>query len=107
MSRYIDADLFLKVFDDGEKKMDALGFVIPQELREATKAIYCEIRNIVNDIPTADVRENVKGEWIIHNSYGREYLECPHCRTYFLHEYLVRNSFCPNCGAEMSQECNT
>ena len=50
---------------------------------------------------SADVRENVKGEWIIHNSYGREYLECPHCRTYFLHEYLVRNSYCPNCGAEM------
>ena len=48
-----------------------------------------------------EFRKVVKGEWIIHNSYGSEYLECPYCRTYFSHEHLVRNSFCPNCGAEM------
>ena len=58
----------------------------------------------INNQPTADVRENIKGEWIIHNSYGREYLECPYCRTYFLHEHLVRNSFCPSCGADMRGE---
>lgn len=30
-----------------------------------------------------------------------ENLECPFCETTFLHEHLVRNSYCPNCGARM------
>ena len=82
MSRYIDADLFLKVFDDGEKKMDALSFAIPQELREATKAIYCEIRNIVNDVPTADVVEVVRcGECRkLHHEFKKTY--CPLVNTW-------------------------
>ena len=106
MKRYIDADLFLKVFDDGEKKMDALGFAIPQELREATKAIYCEIRNIVNDIPTADVRENVKGEWI----WGDEGYHCSKCLFHAYGNTLDcldgTYKYCPNCGADMRGEEN-
>lgn len=101
--RYIDADLFLKVFDDGEKKMDALSFAIPQELREATKAIYCEIRNIVNEMPTADVRENVKGEWIVRgqNVYCSV---CNQLSAYTWHGASKFSNYCPNCGARMVEE---
>lgn len=95
MSRYIDADLFIKVFDDGEKKMDALSFAIPHEVREATKSIYCEIRNIVNDIPTADVRENVKGEWIEDGALTK----CSVCGN--TSEFCGTENFCYNCGADM------
>lgn len=30
-----------------------------------------------------------------------EILECPFCESNFDHEHLVRNSYCPNCGARM------
>lgn len=45
-----------------------------------------------------------KGKWIHHeNPEGVFSLECPYCKCWFLHEHLVRNSYCPNCGAEMTE----
>lgn len=42
------------------------------------------------------------GEWIVHEKpYGIRYLECPYCNIWYLNEHLIRNSFCPNCGAKM------
>lgn len=45
-----------------------------------------------------------EGEWIIHQNNGIESLECPFCKSWYLHEHLTRNSFCPNCGAKMRKE---
>ena len=41
--------------------------------------------------------ERPKGEWIDHEKH----IECNHCRVWFLKDYLIRKSFCPNCGADM------
>ena len=38
-----------------------------------------------------------QGEWIDHEKH----IECNHCRVWFLKDYLIRKSFCPNCGADM------
>ena len=51
---------------------------------------------IVDAQPTADVRENVRGEWI---NKGFMVAECSNCQEQF-HELEIGN-FCPNCGADM------
>ena len=43
----------------------------------------------------ASVRQT--GEWIEHEKH----LECPFCQTWYLRDHLIRNSYCPNCGADM------
>jgi len=54
----------------------------------------------LNKCPSADVRENVKGEWI------EKYIEregycyfCSNCNLEVLESDL--SNFCPNCGADM------
>lgn len=54
---------------------------------------------IINEQPTIEQRP--QGEWIIHQNNGIERLECPYCKSWYLHEHLTRNSYCPNCGAKM------
>ena len=60
---------------------------------------YCEM-------PSLDVRENVKGEWITHKnaeiSYDRMITnyECNSCHTWSRYH----SNFCPNCGADMRGE---
>ena len=84
MPRYIDADL----------------------LQEDFKADHDGKRSLMIDTqPTADVRENVRGEWIKPISrgdvlsYGKAYYECDQCHkvAFFGNEM----NFCPNCGADM------
>lgn len=44
------------------------------------------------------------GQWIEHITdpcRGISYLECSKCSCWFLREHLIRNSYCPNCGAKM------
>ena len=48
----------------------------------------------------ADVRENVKGHWIIYCDPSM--LECSNCRKqFFYYEAETKSNFCPNCGADM------
>ena len=98
MSRYIDADL----------------------LQEDFKADHGGKRSLMIDTqPTADVRENVRGEWLPHPIKGnREWDVCSACgigckrREYGIHangkkwvtEYNF--NFCPNCGADMRGDNN-
>ena len=91
MSRYIDAD-----------KIPFFGY-------EKWKAITTKSQ--IDRQPTADVRENVRGEWqrILFNG-DTDYVKCSHCGMDFEYVdgvcYLVAKNelpnFCPNCGAEMS-----
>jgi len=75
MSRYIDADSFFEEFEELDKEP-------------------------YNNYPTADVRENVKGRWIIHGYPSM--LECSNCRElFFYYEVETKSNFCPNCGADM------
>ena len=70
----------------------------------------CEVDDVkaeLEEAPTADVQENVKGEWIFspdhaegictrcqYKIYGR-----PYNNTYLIVPY----NFCPNCGASMER----
>lgn len=81
MSRYIDADKLLNTICDKGLDCDALMIAISEQ-------------------PTADVRENIKGEWIEKNDVCR----CSVCGKEALWSErigCVRTDYCPNCGAQM------
>lgn len=46
----------------------------------------------IRGLPTADVRENVNGEWIVEDGE----VVCSECG-----EPHIETNFCPNCGADM------
>ena len=90
MSRYIDADLIQ----------------YEPMLRPQGNGSYedCEIayRDDIDDIPTADVRENVKGIWEI--DVAGQTAECDKCH-FLVYDFQARAyAFCPNCGADMRGE---
>lgn len=66
---------------------------------------FITAQEIVDSMPT--VEERKVGKWIFHEksiSTGfKDLRECSCCRCYFRWE-MPRNSYCPNCGAEMENE---
>ena len=62
---------------------------------------------VLDPVPSADVRENVRGEWIENN--GRYGWHCNQCNKDNVYAYITGNdgshelqdNFCPNCGADM------
>lgn len=99
MSRYIDADKLKEHYmwwgggftancKDGQKEV---------------KKIFDEIIDLQ---PTADVRENVKGEWAEEYDddaaifFKRRWV-CSACGDY---QTYGKPKFCPNCGADMRGE---
>lgn len=64
---------------------------------------YVDVHDIYN-APTADVVERKKGKWIYHRRLT-ESRECSCCGVWFDWD-MPRNSFCPNCGADMRGDEN-
>lgn len=105
MSRYIDADKLMITLNDwwySQTKIESQNIPyddnISVTIREAMEA--------VKEQPTADVRENVRGEWIEDKKTEEEYQlmftkvwKCSRCGEQQCR--LIASNFCPNCGAEM------
>ena len=57
------------------------------------------------NVPTADVRENVRGEWIKVKDDACSHYECSICKARPLYDEFCSlpelSDFCPNCGADM------
>lgn len=90
MSRYIDADALKdKITDiDGGCAIDGTGFDIYTH----------EVFELIDEVPTADVRENVRGEWKVCDAKPPTWwYECSVCGKAGNVEY----NYCPNCGSEM------
>ena len=106
MSRYIDADEHL------QKLRERRDTAIIWELNcndEATKdraqeaiLIFNECISELINAPTADVRENVRGEWIEQEDDYYHYWECSEC-GFGVGLDDIKN-YCPNCGADMRGE---
>lgn len=66
------------------------------------------------NVPTADVRENVRGEWIAHELGGHHHKtilwghDCSICGHWIVvgEEKIKEYNFCPNCGADMRGDNN-
>ena len=87
MSRYIDADAFV---NKCEKAIEIKPY-LESGLNAAISIAYSQ--------PTADVRENVHGEWI---AEGGGFWKCNQC-GYGVEPYN-NTPFCPNCGADLREE---
>ena len=89
MSRYIDAD----------------------KLQEDFKELHGGKRSLLIDTaPTADVRENVKGEWQVREEIESDcyIVRCSNCHArvrvgcnVLCDSKIEMNNYCPNCGADM------
>lgn len=96
MSRYINMD-------------DAITYpVMPVEYRkyqtmnldDAYEQGWYDLQNLIEKMPTADVRPNVHGEWVL--DHPSQLWKCTNC-----HEREIRTTdFCPWCGADMKGETN-
>ena len=89
MPRYIDADIAIRE----ATQEGAYGYISAEE---------------IDKIPTVDVRENVKGEWIkIRPKYnGKMLYECSNCHKSDVHERGAEVPFCWHCGADMRGDAN-
>ena len=87
MSRYVDADAYIEA-------NACCGY-----LDEISVDKFNEIT------PTADVRENVHGEWVRHydEDGDADGYSCSACREWYYFGNTTLN-FCPNCGADMRGE---
>ena len=95
MSRHIDADLLKQSIPN--TKMD-----------EFENCRYCrlldeeQVKDLIDQQPTADVRENVHGKWEIYCDENGKVTDC-YCNQCGCNSFIGGN-FCPNCGADMRGE---
>ena len=92
MARYINADTLIDelkdTFDDGD------GIAIGEYWSSKI------VRNVIDNLAEyIDVRENVKGEWVLNE---RGLYACPFCGTDVYN--LAHDMFCRHCGADMRGE---
>ena len=96
MNRYIGTD---QLAEELKKPVDVDN---ADELWEGWHACTIAVDEAIRRTPTADVRENVHGEWIeleLQGLMGRRHTEirCGNCGF----EVYRMTPFCPNCGADM------
>ena len=80
-----------------------------------------DVAHMIDDIPAADVRPVVQGEWEKHEDFdpygGGRFVEwvCSECDKRLRGDWVLINphiektptdNFCPNCGADMRGKCN-
>jgi len=101
--KYIDADKFAK-------QVYEVAYPIVHDINSHERGLtLMGIAQLLDAQPAADVRENVRGEWvrwyeeIKHDGYT-EYIphcKCPKCGTEYDSHTVKFINFCPNCGADM------
>lgn len=83
MRKYIDADNILY-----------------KDLSEGRGVCWVTFRDWIKEMPAADVRENVRGEWqkeYLVEDLGIMLYVCDKCAE----PTVKKTNFCPNCGADM------
>ena len=65
------------------------------------------VHEFVDDMPSADVRENIHGEWKEEPSIfpNNPFVRCSECGEEALLDEngVAKSNFCPNCGADMRE----
>ena len=94
MSRYIDADAF-----------EMFGYTRPTGKYDFDDGVEFVLEEIDKQ-PTADVRENVHGEWVAMRPFKDLtviHSRCSNCEIVYT-QHPLKYNFCPNCGADMRGE---
>ena len=90
MARYIDADKI-----EPHEQLESFG----NGRYEYVRIAYMDD---IDAIPSADVRENARGEWIHYDGEFDYDFKCSECG----YSVWDNSDFCPNCGADMRGEEN-
>lgn len=59
---------------------------------------------VEDEVPAADVRENVRGKWVYNEMHNNFFCSICHCDRYGRSNEdgtVSFNNFCPNCNADM------
>ena len=67
--------------------------------------IFIDNENMIDSIPSADVRPVVRAKWedetdYIFNLFAQR-VYCPVCKSYAYFYPITTKNYCPNCGADM------
>lgn len=89
------------------EKEAAIQTIITDRWIERIIAGKATVRDMIDALPAADVRENVRGEWVATDGYMVD--ECSNCHFQICWDdvpsWLERlphfTNQCPNCGADM------
>lgn len=95
--------------------IDAIDNCTKFKVTEDFYTIYInEVEEAIANVPTADIRENVKGEWLADNDREKSMMwRCSVCGRIAYYppigsrEAFAKHcgyAFCPNCGADMRGE---
>ena len=106
MPRYIDADKMLKNYQED------ICFSVECKLCPFLDGgeCLCLVENFINEQPTADVVEVVRGEWADYKGDNNEWLrndgksvfcQCSKCEELYVRNFMYKFNYCPNCGADM------
>ena len=112
MARYIDADMLLKELEVREIATTIQTKQGDKKHRICQRGILSGLnwsRNIIYEIPTADVVEAKHGEWKIkRDDYDYEYMKCSCCKEEFYpcdsDTVDETPNYCPHCGVKMDGE---
>ena len=95
MPRYIDAEKVIEIAESNKAVLQSLGDIV-------------DIREIVNDVPTADVQTVKHGKWILDEDSSSEEekcYRCSNCKAILEEDYKWHNhNYCYNCGTRMDKE---
>lgn len=94
MARYIDAESLAESVNNWLYNINT--YYHPHSKR--TTIPTSEVFDLIETEPTADVRENVHGEWIEDGAITK----CSVCGN--TSDYCGTENFCHNCGADMRGE---
>lgn len=70
-----------------------------QTLKDSDTICIWLLRKNIEQQPPVTPQPKI-GHWIKHEPGGIGYIECSECLCWFLESGLLRNSYCPNCGAK-------
>lgn len=68
-----------------------------------------KVADFISGFEMGKERFRKRGRWISHerNDLGEALnhcIECSECNVWFSADYLIRRSYCPNCGADMRED---
>lgn len=107
MPRYIDADALIKAMNTWDKFGFSHSGAFVREPKNDDYVPYVHYGDMVKCVkgmPTADVVERKKGEWIDDEMVCKA--RCSACDTEWswISNEMDRFNYCPNCGARMKGE---
>ena len=114
MSDYISREDAVKAIESYYKERSQRSRSEKMFWVKVTEGSICyDLENAMSSLPSADVRENVRGEWLEKEVNDDikitewQSARCSNCGLYHTTPYMYyfdEYNYCPNCGADMRGE---